>query len=110
MKIREAVLVLTALPAFAQQAPPKPPTAPAQRAIPSTPVQHMEPGTVPNVPTQQFTEAEQALAADISQKQAKLQAEINDFLRIVRMDHPGYEFSNGNLVQVPPPPKPPEKK
>lgn len=110
MKIREAVLVLIALPCFAQQAaPPTPkPAPPVAHPAPPPPANHPPMGPAP-----QFTQLEQVIAKDISQKQSDLQQEINDFLREIRTSHPGYEFMNGNLVpiqQPPAPPKPEEKK
>src|ERR1700722_4535882 len=109
MKIREAVLVLITLPCFAQQAaPPTPHAAPPVAHPTPPPANHPPMGPAP-----QFTQLEQVIANDISQKQSDLQQEINDFLREIRTSHPGYEFMNGNLVpiqQPPAPPKPEEKK
>jgi hypothetical protein len=125
MKIIVSYLFFIALPLFAQQtvnAPAKPPyhqITPASSPEAQAAAKEASPGNLPphhEGPAPQFTEAEQALAGDISQKQTKLQAEIDDFLRIVRMDHPGYEFrgglTGGTLVpiQPPAPPKPAEKK
>jgi hypothetical protein len=110
MKIREAVLVFAALPLFGQQATPHAtrPSPPAVHPTPTPTANHPLIGPAP-----QFTQLEQVIAKDISQKQADLQQEINDFLREIRTSHPGYEFMNGNLVPVqqpPAPPKPEEKK
>lgn len=103
MKILVTVLTFITLPLFAQQPPPPtPPHAPPPQNVPGPPL--------PPHQTPQFTELEQTIAADISAKQAKLQQEINDFIVEVREHHPGYEFFNGNLVPIQPPPKPEEKK
>jgi hypothetical protein len=108
MKILVSVLFFISLPLFAQSgqsATPPPPSKPANQV---PPVPAPPPG-----PEQQFTQLEQVVANDIGEKQAKLQQEINDFMREVRAAHPGFEFFNGKLVPVTPPPapdKPEEKK
>lgn len=137
MKIREAILVLIALPCFAQQQPtqakpqcyknghlfgpaddsgkcPAGMQAIGSAMPPPTGTSAPPPANQPPMgPAPQFTQLEQVIAKDISQKQSDLQQEINDFLREIRTSHPGYEFMNGNLVpiqQPPAPPKPEEKK
>lgn len=102
MKIMVSLLTFIALPMFAQQTGPKTdkPPIPVHLAAPAT--------QRPPIPPQ-FTQLEQVIANDITSKQSALQQEINDFLREVRTEHPGFEFANGSLVPISPA-KPEEKK
>lgn len=75
---------------FAQDHPPAPtppPTAPQPPA--GTPQ-----GAV-------FTQLEQVIAQDITEKRQKLEDEFTDFLNEIKAAHPGYMFSNGKLVPIP---------
>lgn len=95
MRKIELVLLLTTVSAIAQVPAPKSPSP----AIP------------PN-PTPNFTQLEQTIVKEIQAKHDELQQLVNEFLEEVRKAHPGYEFSNGSLVPIPPPaaPKPKEEK
>jgi hypothetical protein len=107
MKMLVSLLTFIALPIFAQQTGPKTdkPPIPVHPAAPAT----QRPPTPPPFTPPQFTQLEQVIANDIASKQSALQQEINDFLREVRTEHPGFEFANGSLVPISPT-KPEEKK
>lgn len=101
MKIIVSVLFFISLPLFAQSGQSATPPTPSRPTTQASPIPAPPPG-----PEEQFTQLEQVVANDIGEKQAKLQQEINDFMREVRVAHPGKEFFNGKLVPVAPPPAP----